>query len=567
MAGGLLNLSSQGQQSIILNGNPSKTFFKTTYAKYTNFGLQKFRVDFEGAKTLRLTEQSSFTFKIPRYADLLMDTYLSVALPNIWSPIFPPSIDQDPTTNVDKVIPNWVPYEFKWIENIGAKMISRVIITCGNQKLQEYSGDFLLASVQRDYSTEKLALFNEMIGNVPELNDPGNSGSRVNSYPNSFYTPEQVGVEPAIRERILYIPLNTFFNLKTQMAFPLVALQYNELHITINLRPICELFQIRDVFDVDNNYPYVAPNFNLYYQQFYRFLQPPPDINIGFNSYIDTRTLWNADINLNCTYCFLSNDEAKLFAMHEQKYLFKQVYETIFYNVTGSNRIELASLGLVASWLFYFQRSDANLRNEWSNYTNWPYNYLPNDLIQAPTYGQLEVTGQDIKGEIVTTTIGPGVNPNGLLTGLMLSPLFNIQNQKEILISLGILLDGLYRENLQPAGVFNYIEKYVRTKGNAPNGLYSYNFCLNTNPFDLQPSGAINMNRFNTVEVETVTINPPLDPLAQVLTICDPNTGNIIGINKPTWRIYDYNFNLYLFEERINVITFIGGNASIMYAT
>ena len=47
MPGGLLNLSSQGQQSIILNGNPSKTFYKAAYAKYTNFCLQKFRVDFE----------------------------------------------------------------------------------------------------------------------------------------------------------------------------------------------------------------------------------------------------------------------------------------------------------------------------------------------------------------------------------------------------------------------------------------------------------------------------------------------------------------------------------------
>ena len=35
---------------IILNENPSKTFFKTTYAKYTNFGLQKFRIDVEGQK-------------------------------------------------------------------------------------------------------------------------------------------------------------------------------------------------------------------------------------------------------------------------------------------------------------------------------------------------------------------------------------------------------------------------------------------------------------------------------------------------------------------------------------
>ena len=91
MAGGLLSLISEGQQSIILYGNPSKTFFKTTYSKITNFGMQKFRVDYEGARTLQLTDESTFTFKIPRYADLLMDTYISVDMPNIWSPIHPPT--------------------------------------------------------------------------------------------------------------------------------------------------------------------------------------------------------------------------------------------------------------------------------------------------------------------------------------------------------------------------------------------------------------------------------------------------------------------------------------------
>ena len=64
MAGGLLSLVSQGQQSVLLYGNPSKTFFKTTYAKTTNFGLQKFRIDYEGAKTLNLTEESTFLFII-----------------------------------------------------------------------------------------------------------------------------------------------------------------------------------------------------------------------------------------------------------------------------------------------------------------------------------------------------------------------------------------------------------------------------------------------------------------------------------------------------------------------
>ena len=265
MAGGLMQLVSQGQQNIMLNGNPSKTFFKVLYKQYTNFGMQKFRVDFEGNKTLKLTETSKFTFKIPRYAELLMDTYVSVDLPTIWSPIIPPNQASVYETGGDYTTGEWIPYEFRWIEYIGAQMIQEVEITCGNQTLQKYSGAYLLAMVQRDFSTEKKELFNKMIGHTPELIDPGNMPPRVNAYPNAYYTGTLAGPEPSIRGRTLYIPLNTWFNLKTQMAFPLVALQYNELHINITFRPINQLFQIRDVYDKTNNYPYVAPNFNVYY--------------------------------------------------------------------------------------------------------------------------------------------------------------------------------------------------------------------------------------------------------------------------------------------------------------
>jgi hypothetical protein len=559
MPGGLMQLVAEGQQNIILNGNPSKTFFKSTYSKYTNFGMQKFRVDFEGARTLRLSESSYFTFKIPRYADLLMDCYLSIDIPNIWSPIVPPNTD---STSTGFTNGKWVPYEFRWIEYLGAQMISSIEITCGGQTLQQFSGAYLVAMAQRDFSADKLALFQQMVGHVPELNDPANSGSRVNAYPNAYYTTNPAGAEPSIRGRTLYVPLNAWFNLKSQMAFPLISLQYNELSVNVTMRPIQELFQIRDVFDVTNNFPYIAPNFNQYYMQFYRFLQTPPDITLGPGSYIDTRSIWNADINLNCTYCFLSNEESRIFALQEQKYLFKQVRQQIFYNVTGPNKVVLDSMGMVSSWMFYFQRSDVNLRNEWTNYTNWPYSYIPNDLSQAPTDGSYNITiGNN------SQMIGPGVNANGNLTGWMITGAYNFENVAQILVSMGILLDGSYRENVQPAGVFNYIEKYTRTSGNAPTGLYVYNFCIHSSYLDLQPSGAINMSRFSTVELETLTIVPPLDPYAQSLVICDPQSGAIVGINKPTWRIYDYNFDLTLFEERYNMVTFIGGNCGLMYAT
>ena len=52
MPGGILNILATGNQNIFLTGNPKKTFFKAVYAKYTNFGLQKFRIDFNGLRTL-----------------------------------------------------------------------------------------------------------------------------------------------------------------------------------------------------------------------------------------------------------------------------------------------------------------------------------------------------------------------------------------------------------------------------------------------------------------------------------------------------------------------------------
>lgn len=568
MAGGLLNLVSQGQQNILLNGNPSKSFFKCIFRKYTNFGLQQFNINFEGAKTLRLSEPSTFTFKIPRYADLLMDTYLCINLPNIWSPILPPQQVTDATTAAGLGnIEQWAPYEFRWIDHIGAKMISKVSIVCGNYTLQEFSGDYLLAAVQRDFSATKRDLFNKMVGHVPELVDPANADSRVNTYPNAYYTTDLAGPDPSIRGRTLYIPLNAWFGLNSQMAFPLTALQYNELQIVVTLRPINQLFVIRDVMDATNNYPYVAPNFNKWYMEFHRFLQPPPDVELGISSYSDVRWSWNANIHLQCTYCFLSNNERNEFSKYPKDYLIKQVVEKKFQNVTGANRVDLQSIGMVTSWMFYFQRSDVNLRNQWSNYTNYPYNYVPVNVTPAPSEGVYRVYRTSAEGNPVEVLIGPGVNPNGQMTGLMLVPTYTAQNTRDILVEMGILLDGEYRENRQPAGYFDFIEKYNRTSGDAPTGLYCYNFCLHSNNAELQPSGAINMSRFTQIVFEFTTIRPPLDPLAQSMTICDPETGNVIGVNKPTWRIYDYNFDLTVFEERVNVVHFVGGNVGMMYAT
>ena len=563
MTGGLLNIVSYGNQNVILNGNPKKTFFKATYSKYTNFGMQKFRIDFTGQRSLRLTTDSTFTFYVPRYADLLMDTYVVVTLPTIWSPIYPPN----PTCFVK----DWAPYEFRWIENLGTQMIKEIRISVGGQTLQVLTGKYLLALVQRDFSGPKRALYDDMTGNTADLNDPGNSNGRINMYPNAYYTTLPQGSEPSIRSRRLYIPINAWFTLSSKMAFPLIALQYNQLQIDVTMRPINDLYTIRDVMDSANGWPTVRPNYTNEYMQLYRFLQSPPSVSLAATDYNNNaQSEWNADIHLISTYAFLSNDEAKTFAANEQKYLIKSAYEWNFENVTGSHRVWLENtLGMVSSWMFFFQRSDINLRNQWSNYSNWPYNYLPVNIIPAPVTPATQYGG--IYGGTTVSCnaaqVGPGystLTQNN--TGLFVTQPFSANNQRGILLNMAILLDGKYRENALDVGIYNFVEKYVRTQSNAPTGLYCYNFCLDTDPFNFQPTGALNTSKFSNVQFEFTTFYPPLDPSANFLTICDPLTRLPIGVNKPTWRIYDYNYNLVVLEERYNVVTFMSGNAGLMYA-
>ena len=102
-----------------------------------------------------------------------------------------------------------------------------------------------------------------MTGHTPELNDPANAFGNVNAYPNAYYTSKPEGPEPSIRTRKLYIPLNIWFTMAAKMAFPLASLQYNEMNIEIDIRPVRELFVIRHIPDAsDTGSYYHKANFN-----------------------------------------------------------------------------------------------------------------------------------------------------------------------------------------------------------------------------------------------------------------------------------------------------------------
>lgn len=561
MTGGLLNIVSFGNQNIILNGNPSTTMFKSVFLKYTNFGLQKLRLDYEGQKNLNLDSDLELSFKIKRYSDLLLDTYLVFNLPDIYSPILPPE-------NYDDI---WKPYHFRWIKHIGANIIKKASIVINSQVIQSFTGEYLKTLVNRDFPISKREKFYKMIGHEEEFYVPEFAFNRINRYPNVFYEPNKTP-EPSIRGRTIYVPLHFWFSFSSKNALPLVALQNSDVTINLTLRPIRELYTINDVsknksegFNTNNP---IRPNFinNLHLP--YRFLSPPKDYELKI---YNQNNFWDTDIHLISTYGFLTIEEARVFALNEQKYLIKDVMEIEHLNIVGNNTIRLETNSLVSSWCWFFRRNDYFERNQFSNYTNWKYdNIITSNLVEAPTTSEYSVGN---------TIIGPGNNfdnvsiTDGQSTAITkttqhyITPQFDINNIRNIMNRCTILFDGQNRENDFDSGIYHYIEKYRHCEGGVDyDGLYSYSYSLNTSPFDLQPSGAINLSRFKRIELVISTIFPPIDDSnALFKVICDTEGTPIGTVENQNSSIYEHTFNLYFMEERYNILRIMGGQGGLVF--
>jgi hypothetical protein len=159
----------------------------------------------------------------------------------------------------------------------------------------------------------------------------------------------------------------------------------------------------------------------------------------------------------------------------------------------------------------------------------------------------------------------PGTHGDGDPSSLLITGPYQVENEKNIMTSWGLLFDGKYRENVLDAGVLNYVEKYARTSGNGPDGQYCYNFGLRTDPTDFQPTGAVNLSKFKDIEFEINVLPPKLADEAKTLVVCNSD-GDLVGINKSVWDLYEYTYELTVLEERYNVLSFTSGNASLMYA-
>ena len=618
MGGGLLNLIASGELNVTLNGNPKKTFFKTTYSKHTNFELQRFQIAYNFENSLSLVTNSLFKFTISNIGDLLMDTFFSFTLPDIYSPIYTLPIPHtrsstgqyEPIEDISGLI-YCQPYEFRWIENVGVQFIKKVTYLIDGRPIQEYSGQYLYCKSKRDLSSEKLELFNTMIGNTKEFVEPENFNNNNGNYPsvswgglNATHYPN--GLEPSIRGKRIFVPLYLWETFSSYQSFPLLLLQYSKLEIQVECRPICELFKVRDLDyfhswvnklcpttqlpkDITSTFhyydpPFIKPDVSDERYNMLFFLKPPPQntfclgdvsFNLPDNNYNDTElkegfqkvfkelsssyysklpNFGFENISLYSTIAFLSEDERRYMSELSQHYLVKRVFERIIYNVQGVRKEDTFSYGMIVSWMWFFQRTDVVLRNEWSNYSNWLYN----NKMPYPC-----ILSLDLKHSLSNVNI-PYITPQKkkyLLTSTLpcvqyISGPTHPANEKNIMLNWGLYCNELIREEILPYGINQYIENYLKIAGDPEDGIYSYNFNIQTHD-SLNPSGAMNMMKFNEITFEFTTIDPYREvvneePLGKETRHC---------INQE----FEYNYNLHIMEERYNILHFSNGIVNYLF--
>ena len=188
-----MNLVSGGVGDLILTGNPTQSFFKTSYSKYTPFGVQMFRIEYQGTRSLSDNSPTTLKFKIPRYADLLYDAYLTINIPDIYSDYRCPICANIANSEGDVSSipccctgnPSGSPqaarqdYEFAWVESLGHNLIKDITLSIGGSVISKIEGEWLSILKVLGRTGTDSTLIDQMIGNLPSYTTPEESACGV----------------------------------------------------------------------------------------------------------------------------------------------------------------------------------------------------------------------------------------------------------------------------------------------------------------------------------------------------------------------------------------------------
>jgi hypothetical protein len=310
-----MQLVAYGAQDVFLTGTPEITFWKVSYRRHTNFAMESIEQTFSG--------QADFgrrvTCTISRNGDLAYRTYLQVTLPEI---------NQDMNTSgVGHVYARWLDFP-------GEQLIAQVEVEIGGQRIDRQYGDWMHIWNQLTLSSEQQRGYFKMIGHTTQLTYIcDNDFAEVNGPCASSGGPAQVcAPRKSLPETTLYIPLLFWFCRNPGLALPLIALQYHEVKINIDFRPIGEcLWAVKSLSGSGSQSVSAA------YQQSL----------VAASLYID--------------YIFLDTDERRKFAQNPHEYLIEQLQFTGDESVgSSSNKIKL-NFNHPCKELIWVVQPDANV--------------------------------------------------------------------------------------------------------------------------------------------------------------------------------------------------------------
>jgi hypothetical protein len=531
MGGGLMQLVAYGAQDVYLTGNPQITFWKVTYRRHTNFSMESIEQTFNG--------QADFgrrvTCTISRNGDLAYRTYLQVTLPEI---------NQGMKAAGDAGV--WA----RWLDFPGEQMISQVEVEIGGQRIDRQYGDWMHLWNQLTLSKEQERGYFKMIGNTSQLTfitDP--SFSSVDGPCASSAAVQVCEPRNALPETTLYVPFQFWYCRNPGLALPLIALQYHEVKINLDIRPIDECLWAVSDLSASSGSRRVT---NAYNQSL-----------VAASLYVD--------------YVFLDTDERRRMAQNPHEYLIEQLQFTGDESVgSSSNKIKL-NFNHPCKELIWVVQPDANVdycssltagTTLYRTLGAQPFNYtdgidaLPNSIMSFGGVGST-ISGGFVSpsglfvdpGAVDVTTTGNiewalnGGTPypafaNSLASGVSDAGTFVMSEAsldmhcwgQNPVVTAKLQLNGQDRFSEREGTYFDLVQPYQHHTRNPDSGINVYSFALR--PEEHQPSGSCNFSRIDNATLQLVLSN-----------------ATVQGTNTAKVRVYATNYNV------LRVMSGMGGLA------
>jgi hypothetical protein len=508
MAGGLMQLVAFGAQDVYLTGNPQITFWKVTYRRYTNFSIESIEQSFNGQADFGRRVQCT----ISRNGDLCYRTYLQVTLPEI---------AQKSSTE---------PTYARWLDFPGEQLISQVEVEIGGQRIDRQYGDWMHIWNQLTVSSEQQRGYFKMVGNTTQLTfitDP--SFEDVDSPCNDAGVRQVCAPRNALPETTLYVPLQFWFCTNPGLALPLIALQYHEVKINIDFRPIDEC-----LWAVDSMTDTGSADKSAYSQSL-----------VAASLYVD--------------YIFLDTDERRRMAQNPHEYLISQLQFTGDESVgSSSNKIKL-NFNHPVKELIWVVQPDANVdycssivggEDLFNALGAQPFNYtdaldaLPNALHAFGGPGAMGSNQfMDSKGFVdeyaeaftggYTSTTNQFAEGAGTMSGVSDAGTFVLAESsldmhcwgQNPVVTAKLQLNGQDRSSEREGTYFSLVTPSEAHTRSPDEGINVWSFALR--PEEHQPSGTCNFSRIDNATLQLVLSSA---------TVGAQNTAKV--------RVYATNYNV-----------------------